>query len=121
MQALNRVMKNLEEAATHVRLMQMSHGGGQVGPADAQAKVAHNETEHPDASLKRRVDNDFSYHVPTPTMLPKFAMIRNRGKELANLLVELVPEGRERCIALTRLEEVVMHANAGIARQGTKV
>lgn len=76
-------------------------------------------TESADEVLKRRIENDFSYHRPTEEMLPKFALLRGRGKELAHLIRELVPDGRERCIALTRLEEVIMHANAGIARRGS--
>lgn len=43
--------------------------------------------------------------------------IREKAKELALLIADTVPAGREQSTALTRLEEAVMHANAGIARQ----
>lgn len=69
--------------------------------------------------LKYRIDNDFSYHNPTSEMLPKFRILRDQCKSLAHSIRELVPEGRERETALVRLEEVMMHSNAGIARRGT--
>jgi hypothetical protein len=69
-------------------------------------------------TLKDRIENDFTYHRPTPDMFPKFKQLRDKAKELALLIEEHVPCGREQSSALTRLEEAVMHANAGIARQG---
>jgi hypothetical protein len=38
------------------------------------------------------------------------------ARKFASLIVERVPGGREQALALTKLEEVVMWANAGIAR-----
>lgn len=38
-------------------------------------------------------------------------------KVFVHFVLYKVPDGRERATALTRLEEAVMHANAGIARQ----
>lgn len=67
--------------------------------------------------LKNRIENDFSYHQPTPSMVPKFNAIRSQAKNLALMIADLVPKGREQSTALTRLEEVVMHSNAGIARR----
>lgn len=62
------------------------------------------------------IDNRFTYHPPTPADAAKYERIRREGRELAHLLNGLVPEGRELALALTHLEEVVMFANAGIAR-----
>lgn len=42
--------------------------------------------------------------------------IRAAGRALAELLVDLVPDCRERSIAVERLEEAVMWGNAGLAR-----
>lgn len=69
-------------------------------------------------SLFDRIESDFTYHPPVPEMLPKFTDIREDAKYLAHLIDHLVPDGREKSTALTKLEEVVMWANAGIARQG---
>jgi hypothetical protein len=68
--------------------------------------------------LKTRIESDFSYHAPKEGQPAKYEAIRQKAKELALMIVDLVPNGREQASALTRLEESVMHANAGIARKG---
>lgn len=68
-------------------------------------------------ALQDRVKNDFTYHRPPAEIGPVFVEIREKAKELALLIVDRVPAGREQSSALTRLEEAVMQANAGIARQ----
>lgn len=67
--------------------------------------------------LKPRIENDFTYHRPPAEVAVDFVTLRNKAKELALLFLDLVPSGREQATALTRLEEAVFHANAGIARQ----
>ncbi len=59
----------------------------------------------------------FKYHRPDPTDADKFVQIRDKAGEIAALLRELCPPGRELALARTKLEESVMWANAGIARQ----
>lgn len=59
----------------------------------------------------------FSYHRPTQAQADiVFPRVRTSGQQLARLITELVPEGREQSLALTKVEEAVMWANAGIAR-----
>ncbi|WP_200836563.1 Acb2/Tad1 domain-containing protein [Roseiconus lacunae] len=62
------------------------------------------------------VDNNFTYHSPTAGQVAKFAAIRSKGKELAELLLESCPDSRERSSALSRIEEAIFWANASIAR-----
>lgn len=62
------------------------------------------------------IEKAFKYHAPKEGQPEKYQSIRDKAKELAILIADLVPAGRERSTALTRLEETVMHANAGIAR-----
>lgn len=62
-------------------------------------------------------DNNHAYHRPTPDAQPKFAALRAKAKELALLIDEHCPDGRESSIAHTQLETAVMWANAAIARQ----
>lgn len=70
-----------------------------------------------DPALVARLARDFTYHRPPVEKQAVFKAIRQKAKELALLIAEEVPSGREQATALTRLEECVMHANAGIARQ----
>ena len=72
--------------------------------------------------LIERVDLDFTYHPPPdqPTVA-KYEEVRDAVHHCAVVMVEATPGPcRELSTALTRLEEAVMHCNAGIARN-TKV
>lgn len=68
------------------------------------------------STLEDRVINDFTYHRPDAGAVDKMRQIRTHARHLAKMIAELVPSGREQASALTRLEESVMHANAGITR-----
>jgi hypothetical protein len=61
----------------------------------------------------------FTYHPPTPGQVPKYLALRARGLKLAREINLLVPDGREKALALTHLEEAIQAANAGIARRST--
>lgn len=63
-----------------------------------------------------KIENAFTYHVPKAGQPEKYQAIREKAKELAYLINELVPVSRERSLAMTKLEECSMWANAGIAR-----
>lgn len=67
-------------------------------------------------NLHDRVDNDFTYHDPKPGQPVVYEGIRDEARQLAHYLITQVPEGRELSTALSKLEEVVFWANAGIAR-----
>lgn len=58
----------------------------------------------------------FVYHPPKNDQVKRYQQIRDAGYSMVLTLEVLVPESRERTIALTKLEEVVMWANAAIAR-----
>lgn len=63
-----------------------------------------------------KIDNAFTYHAPKEGQPAKYQAIREKAKELAYLVDGLVPASREQSLAITKLEECVMWANAGIAR-----
>lgn len=65
---------------------------------------------------KYDAENVFSYHPPKPGQPERYSAIRNTAKSLAHLILSEVPDSAERTLALRRLEEAVMWANAGIAR-----
>lgn len=62
------------------------------------------------------IENNFSYHAPKKGQPELYELIRSEAKALAYLLHESVPDGREKSLAMTKLEEAVFWANAGIAR-----
>lgn len=62
------------------------------------------------------IDRNFTYHPPKPGQPERYAAIRAKAKELAELIDAECPQSRERSIAMTDLENCVMWANASIAR-----
>lgn len=68
-----------------------------------------------------RIENNFTYHAPSGTQKERYERIRNNAKSLAMLIDVACPESRERSLAMTKLEESVMWANASIARNEEKV
>jgi hypothetical protein len=64
------------------------------------------------------LDNRFTFH-PADSEVKRRAHehIRSRCRYLAGILNEDLPEGREKALAITNLEQVMFWANAAIARQ----
>lgn len=59
----------------------------------------------------------FRHHPPSnDTVIQAHGRIRISCEALAVLFNELLVEGREKSLALTRLDEAAMYANASIAR-----
>lgn len=83
------------------------------------------ETKHPMAvyklsrATKKELANRFTHHVPITGQAKRYEEIRGIALGYAITLCQLCPEGRSRFLALTKLDEVVMHANASIARGET--
>ena len=66
--------------------------------------------------LRERINNDFTYHAPTGDKVAAHEAIRDAAREVAHLIVDVTPAGREQSLALTNLEQAVFWANAAIAR-----
>ena len=64
------------------------------------------------AELERR----FVYHKPDESKKQFHETIRAMGHEFAFKELEFCPDCRERSLAITKIEEAVMWANAAIAR-----
>lgn len=65
--------------------------------------------------------NRFSVHPPrTAERLKAHKSVRERCLVFAQDLNELLPDGREKSTAMTKLEEVMFHGNAAIAREDSK-
>ena len=66
--------------------------------------------------MPRDLNNDFMYHAPKGTQPERYKQLRAKALEFANLVVDNTPDCREASIALTKIEEATMWANAAIAR-----
>jgi hypothetical protein len=65
---------------------------------------------------RERIANNFRYHAPFGIQSVKYEFIRGEARTLAETFCHACPPSRELSLALTRLEEAVMWANAAIAR-----
>jgi hypothetical protein len=66
------------------------------------------------------INNRFSYHAPgSKSEIDKFTTIRDWGRNFANCINNFCPDSREKSLAITKLEEAVMWANAAIMRRET--
>ena len=62
------------------------------------------------------IEKNFTYHAPKADQPERYEQIREKAKALAIYIDKKCPDSTEKSLALTRLEEVVMWANASIAR-----
>lgn len=68
----------------------------------------------PQEDLDRRMD----YHPPeTVERRAEHESVRSIVKRTAEQLNQLIPDGREKALVITGLEEVMFWANAAVARQ----
>jgi hypothetical protein len=70
-----------------------------------------------DERMSARIANDFAFHAADAERGKRHGDVRSGCHDLAEYLGTLCPPGRELSIALTKLEEVMMWANAVIARE----
>lgn len=62
------------------------------------------------------LENRFTYHAPQVYQINLYESIRSEAYAYARWLDDILPDGREKSLAITHLEEVVFWANAAIAR-----
>jgi len=63
-----------------------------------------------------KINNIFTYHAPKGDQTERYELIRNKAKEIYTLINDNCKDSREKSLAFTKIEEAVMWANAGIAR-----
>lgn len=66
--------------------------------------------------MNNDLEKRFTYHPPKEGQPEKYVGIRGKAMDFAYTIDALCPDSREKSLALTKLEEAVMWANASIAR-----
>ncbi len=66
--------------------------------------------------MREQIENNFKYHAPKEKQIDKYNLLRDYAKDYAYIINDSCPNSREKSLALTKLEESVMWANASIAR-----
>lgn len=82
----------------------------------AEKMPAHREYVIPE-KMRERLENDYVYHPARADQLYRYGQLRAAAKSLAYMIVAYTPPSREQSVALTKLEEAIQAANAGIARE----
>lgn len=63
------------------------------------------------------LDWRFEYHKPDGTKVTKHEAIREACRVLAHEIEALCPNGREKALAITHVEEAMLWSNTSIARE----
>lgn len=66
--------------------------------------------------LQERILNDFKYHSANQLQIQEMNTVREMLQNIALTMSEMDIAPRELASALTKLEEAMFHANAGICR-----
>ena len=66
---------------------------------------------------KVELEKRFTYHPPKEGQPMVYEKIRGDALVLATVIDAYCPESREKSLAITKLEEAVMWANAAVARR----
>lgn len=70
------------------------------------------------ATLKRRPTRLFSYHPPEPDQGEKYDAIRRGALQFAETIIENTPASADQTVAIRKLRESVMTANAAVTLKG---
>ena len=70
-----------------------------------------------DLEMAQRLDREYTYHEPIDNVqIERYVYLRAAARTLAEDIMTMAPRSREQSLALTKLEEAIMWANAAIAR-----
>lgn len=70
----------------------------------------------PTPEVLAQIERTFKYHAPHSNQPERYMRLRDAARALAERIVNNTPPSREQSLALTKLEEALFFANAGIAR-----
>lgn len=64
------------------------------------------------------IDEIFQYHAPDDEQKAAYEVLREEARVLARLIIRLCPPGPDQTVAIRKLRECIMTANACIALKG---
>lgn len=70
------------------------------------------------AITQTELENWFTYHSPSGDQLPRFQNLRTAALTFAKVILENTPPSEDQTVAIRKVREAVMTANASIACQG---
>ena len=65
---------------------------------------------------EKTIQHNFTHHPPKGDQVSRYTLIRGSARACAGTVNRCAPDSREKSLAMTKLEEAVMWANAAIAR-----
>lgn len=68
-----------------------------------------------DQAMRDDIDNRFTYHPPKGEQAERYVYLREQFRYVAQEVLRQCPPSRDRSLALTKLQEAMMWANASIA------
>lgn len=73
-------------------------------------------SNHPSNKVTEENLHDiFTFHAPLPPQIKSYAEIRNAAEDFARVILENCPDCADRSVAIRKIRETVMVANASIA------
>ena len=64
-----------------------------------------------------QLDKMFTFYVASSEQAERYVEVRSAAKNLGQRILECAPHSRERSLAMTKLEEVIMWTNKAIAQE----
>jgi len=65
--------------------------------------------------MHEMIENYFKYHAPKEDQLPRYTAIREAAAAFAKVIMENTPFGDDHLVAIRKVREAMMTANAAIA------
>jgi hypothetical protein len=90
-------------------------------PTEASMHEQTQPVEKDDRESKRTrdaIEHVFTYHQPTEASRDFYVQLRDKAMEFALLIEDLVPPSPDRTIAIRKVRESIMYANAALANNG---